>query len=79
MALDTSGEAVASPSSSPNILERNMNWIISFLKDERGLEAVEFLTAAVPVTGGAAVAFVALKDDLTTKSGTLIDAISVEP
>ena len=56
-----------------------MNWIISFLKDERGLEAVEFLTAAVPVTGGAAVAFVALKDDLTTKSGTLIDAISVEP
>ena len=56
-----------------------MNWIISFLKDERGLEAVEFLTAAVPVTGGAAVAFVALKEDISTKGGTLIDAIAVDP
>ncbi len=56
-----------------------MNWIISFLKDERGLEAVEFLTAAVPVTGGAAVAFVALKEDIAAKGGTLIETIAVTP
>ncbi len=56
-----------------------MNWFINFLKDERGLEATEFLTAAVPVTGGAAVAFVSLKDDLTAKSATLIETIAVDP
>lgn len=56
-----------------------MKTLLEFLKDERGLEAVEFLTAAVPVTGGAAVAFVALRDDLTAKSATLIESISVEP
>jgi hypothetical protein len=53
--------------------------IIDFIRDERGLEAVEFLTAAVPVTGGAAVAFVALKEDLTAKGTTLIETIAVEP
>ena len=56
-----------------------MKSIIRFILDERGLEAVEFLTAAVPVTGGAAVAFVALKEDLTTKSTTLIETIAVTP
>lgn len=56
-----------------------MQAIIDFIRDERGLEATEFLTAAVPVTGGAAVAFVALKDDLTAKSATLIQSIAVEP
>ena len=60
-------------------MERNINWFINFLKDERGLEATEFLTAAVPVTGGAAVAFVSLKDDLTAKSATLIETIAVDP
>lgn len=56
-----------------------MKTLLEFLKDERGLEATEFLTAAVPVTGGAAVAFVSLKDDLVAKSATLIETISVEP
>jgi hypothetical protein len=53
--------------------------IKNFILDERGLEATEFLVAAVPVTGGASVAFVSLRDDLITKSSTLIETISVDP
>ena len=56
-----------------------MRTLINFFKDESGLEATEFLTAAVPVTGGAAVAFVSLKEDLTAKSVTLIETIAVDP
>ena len=56
-----------------------MQAFIDFIRDQRGLEATEFLTAAVPVTGGAAVAFVSLKDDLVAKSATLIEAIAVDP
>ena len=56
-----------------------MRTLIDFFKDESGLEAIEFLTAAVPVTGGAAVAFVALREDLTAKSTTLIETIAVDP
>lgn len=56
-----------------------MNCVKRFIIDERGLEATEFLTAAVPVTGGAAVAFVSLKDDLVAKSATLIESIAVDP
>ena len=56
-----------------------MNCVKRFLIDESGLEATEFLTAAVPVTGGAAVAFVSLKDDLVAKSATLIESIAVDP
>jgi len=58
---------------------KNMRTLIDFFKDESGLEAIEFLTAAVPVTGGAAVAFVALREDLTAKSTTLIETIAVDP
>lgn len=56
-----------------------MNCVKRFLLDESGLEATEFLTAAVPVTGGAAVAFVALKEDLTAKGTQLIQTIAVDP
>jgi hypothetical protein len=56
-----------------------MQALIDFIRNERGLEATEFLTAAVPVTGGAAVAFVSLKEDLTAKSVTLIETIAVDP
>jgi len=56
-----------------------MQALIDFIRDERGLEATEFLTAAVPVTGGAAVAFVSLKDDLTAKGIQLIETIAVDP
>lgn len=54
-----------------------MNWFINFLKDERGLETTEFLTAAVPVTTGGAVAFVSLRDDIQNKATDLIQIISV--
>jgi len=55
-----------------------MNWFINFLKDERGLETIEFITAAVPVTGGGALAFVAIREDVGSKSETLIEIIAVE-
>ena len=56
-----------------------MKTLVDFFKDESGLEATEFLTAAVPVTGGAAVGFVSLQADLTAKSATLIETIAVDP
>ena len=55
-----------------------MNWFINFLKDERGLETIEFITAAVPVTGGGALAFVAIREDVGSKSETLIEIIAVD-
>lgn len=53
------------------------NWILNFVKDERGVESAEFAVAAVTVAGGTAATFTAIKGNLKDKGDALIAAIDV--
>lgn len=54
------------------------NWIMNFVKDERGVESSEFAVAAVTIAGGTAATFTAIKGNLKDKGNTLISAIEVD-
>lgn len=54
------------------------NWIMNFVKDERGVESSEFAVAAVTIAGGTAATFTAIKGNLKDKGDTLISAIEVD-
>ena len=54
------------------------NWILNFIKDERGAETVEFSLSALTIGGGAAAGYTSLKDNLQDKTADLIDKISVD-
>ncbi|MEE2895746.1 MAG: hypothetical protein VX726_08395 [Planctomycetota bacterium] len=54
------------------------NWILNFVKDERGVESVEFSVAAVSVAGGTAATFTTIKSNLQDKGDALISAIEVD-
>ena len=54
------------------------NWILNFIKDERGAETVEFSVGALTIAGGAAAGYTSLKDNLQDKTDQLIDKISVD-
>lgn len=53
-------------------------WIANFIADERGAETVEFGVGALTIAGGAAASYNVLKENLQTKSGDLIEKISVD-
>jgi Flp pilus assembly pilin Flp len=55
-----------------------MNWILNFVKDERGVETVEFTVAGLTVAGGAAASLTAIKSDVQTKGAAIITAVSVD-
>ena len=54
------------------------NWIMNFVKDERGVESSECAVAAVTIAGGTAATFTAIKGNLKDKGNTLISAIEVD-
>lgn len=55
-----------------------MKWILNFIKDERGVETVEFAVAGLTVAGGAAASLSAIKTDVQTKGAAIITAVTVD-
>ena len=55
-----------------------MNWIMNFVKDERGVETIEFAVAGLTVAGGAAASLTAIKDDVQDKGAAIIAAVTVD-
>ncbi|MAD18815.1 MAG: Flp family type IVb pilin [Planctomycetaceae bacterium] len=55
-----------------------MNWILNFVKDERGVEPVEFAVAGLTVAGGAAASLTTIKEDVQTKGAAIISAVTVD-
>ncbi|MFB0985157.1 MAG: hypothetical protein QMB94_02590 [Phycisphaerales bacterium] len=55
-----------------------MNWIMNFVKDERGVETVEFAVAGLTVAGGAAASLSLIKDDVQAKGTAIITAVTVD-
>lgn len=51
------------------------NWIMNFIRDERGAESTEMAVTTVVVAGGAVTGFTALKGKLETKNGQLLAAM----
>tara|TARA_B100001059_G_C17274326_1_gene305154 strand:+ start:273 stop:449 length:177 start_codon:yes stop_codon:yes gene_type:complete len=54
------------------------NWMINFVKDERGVESAEFAVASVSIAGGTAAVFTTIKGNLKDKGDALINAIAVD-
>ena len=55
------------------------NWILNFIKDERGAESVEFGISSLVIAGGAAAGLNSVKENLQSKSEYLIESIDVGP
>jgi len=53
--------------------------IISFIKDERGAESVEFGIVTVTIAGGAAAGLTATKNQMQQKQADSLSAINVDP
>jgi len=51
------------------------NWIMNFIKDERGAETAELSIATVVVAGGSVAGFTALKGKLADKNTELLDKL----
>ncbi len=54
------------------------NWIMNFVKDERGVESAEYSVAALTIAGGTAATFTAIKGNLKDKGDALVQAINVD-
>ena len=54
------------------------NWIMNFVKDERGVESAEFAVGAVTIAGGTAATYTTIKNDLKSKGDALVTAINVD-
>jgi Flp pilus assembly pilin Flp len=55
-----------------------MKWILNFVKDERGVESLEFTVAGLTVAGGATAGLTAIKEDVQTKGADILTAISAD-
>ena len=55
-----------------------MKGILNFVKDERGVETLEFSVAGLTVAGGAAASLTAIKDDVQTKGTAILSAVTVD-
>ncbi len=51
---------------------------MNFVKDERGVETVEFAVAGLTVAGGAAASLSLIKDDVQAKGTAIITAVTVD-
>ena len=55
-----------------------MNWILNFVKDERGVETLEFTVSGLVIVGGAAGSLTAIKTDVQTKGADILTAVAVD-
>jgi len=52
------------------------NWIMNFIRDERGAESTEMAVTTVVVAGGAVVGYQGLQGAIKTKNDDMVDSLT---
>jgi Flp pilus assembly pilin Flp len=51
------------------------NWIMNFIRDERGAESTEMAITTVVVAGGAVAGYATLRDEIKTKQDAMVSEL----